>query len=153
MELNSTIIFEKNFDALQNKGVRFVINEGGSRSSKTYSLCQLLIVYALQNPQKVVSIIRKTFPALRATVMRDFFEILKDLEIYSQDRHNKSEHIYTFPNGSIVEFFSVDDEQKIRGRKRDVAWCNNERMRHYIKFTHLEKKQSVKVIYTQIGLS
>ncbi len=104
MELNSTIIFEKNFDALQNKGVRFVINEGGSRSSKTYSLCQLLIVYALQNPQKVVSIIRKTFPALRATVMRDFFEILKDLEIYSQDRHNKSEHIYTFDNGSIVEF-------------------------------------------------
>jgi len=86
MELNSTIIFEKNFNALQNKEVRFVINEGGSRSSKTYSLCQLLIVYALQNPQKVVSIIRKTFPALRATVMRDFFEILKDLEMYSQDR-------------------------------------------------------------------
>ncbi len=34
--------------------------------------------------------------------------------------HNKSEHIYTFPNGSIVEFFSVDDEQKIRGRKREL---------------------------------
>jgi intein/homing endonuclease len=31
MELNSTIIFEKNYNALQEQGVRFVINEGGSR--------------------------------------------------------------------------------------------------------------------------
>ena len=111
MELNSTIIFEKNYNALQS-GVRFIINEGGSRSSKTYSLCQMLIVYCMQHPNKVISIIRKTFPALRATVMRDFFEILKELDIYSVDRHNKSEHIYTFENGSIVEFFSVDDAQK-----------------------------------------
>ena len=147
MELNSTIIFEKNFDALQNKGVRFVINEGGSRSSKTYSLCQLLIVYALQNPQKVVSIIRKTFPALRATVMRDFLEILKDLDIYSAERHNKSEHIYTFDNGSIIEFFSVDDEQKIRGRKRDVAWCNEANELYYDDFTQLNMRTEFKLIF------
>lgn len=147
MELNSTIIFEKNFDALQQNGVRFIINEGGSRSSKTYSLCQLLIVYALQNPQKVVSIIRKTFPALRATVMRDFFEILKELSIYSQERHNKSEHIYTFDNGSIIEFFSVDDEQKIRGRKRDIAWCNEANELFYDDFTQLNMRTEFKLIF------
>ena len=122
--IDSTVIFEKNFTALADTGVRFIINEGGSRSSKTYSLCQMVIVYCLQNPGKVVSIVRKTFPALRATVMRDFFEIMKDLEIYEKANHNMSENIYRFPNGSIVEFFSVDDEQKIRGRKRDLGWCN-----------------------------
>ncbi len=116
MEIKSTVIFEKNYEALNDQGIRFVINEGGSRSSKTYSLCQLVIIYCLQNNNKVVSIIRKTFPALRATVLRDFIEILKELNIYSVEDHNKSEHIYTFPNGSIVEFFSVDDEQKIRGK-------------------------------------
>ena len=116
-------------------------------SSKTYSLCQLLIVYALQNPQKVVSIIRKTFPALRATVMRDFLEILKDLDIYSQERHNKSEHIYTFENGSIIEFFSVDDEQKIRGRKRDVAWCNEANELFYDDFTQLNMRTEFKLIF------
>lgn len=147
MELNSTIIFEKNFNALQNNEVRFIINEGGSRSSKTYSLCQMIIVYCLQNPQKVVSIIRKTFPALRATVMRDFFEILKELEIYSQERHNKSEHIYTFENGSIVEFFSVDDEQKIRGRKRDLAWCNEANELFYDDFTQLNMRTENKLIF------
>ena len=88
MEINSTVIFEKNHDALQSS-VRFIINEGGSRSSKTYSLCQLLIVYCLQNRGKVVSIIRKTFPALRATVMRDFLEIMKELDLYDVNAHNK----------------------------------------------------------------
>ena len=147
MEINSTIIFEKNWSALQEKRVRFVINEGGSRSSKTYSLCQMVIVYCLQNPNKVVSIIRKTFPALRATVMRDFLEILKDLDIYEKTNHNMSENIYRFPNGSIVEFFSVDDEQKIRGRKRDIAWCNEANELFYDDFTQLNMRTETKLIF------
>ena len=27
-------------------------------------------------------------------------------------------------NGNLVEFFSVDNEQKVRGRKRQVLWIN-----------------------------
>ena len=147
MEIKSTVIFEKNYEALNDSGIRFVINEGGSRSSKTYSLCQLVIIYCLQNNNKVVSIIRKTFPALRATVLRDFIEILKELNIYSVEDHNKSEHIYTFPNGSIVEFFSVDDEQKIRGRKRDIAWCNEANELYFDDFTQLNMRTESKLIF------
>lgn len=147
MEIKSTVIFEKNYNALNDSGVRFVINEGGSRSSKTYSLCQLVIIYCIQNSGKVVSIIRKTFPALRATVMRDFIEILKELNIYSIEDHNKSEHIYTFSNGSIVEFFSVDDEQKIRGRKRDIAWCNEANELYFDDFTQLNMRTESKLIF------
>jgi phage terminase large subunit len=147
MEIKSTVIFEKNYAALNDQGIRFVINEGGSRSSKTYSLCQLVIIYCLQNNNKVVSIIRKTFPALRATVLRDFIEILKELNIYSVEDHNKSEHIYTFPNGSIVEFFSVDDEQKIRGRKRDIAWCNEANELYFDDFTQLNMRTESKLIF------
>jgi phage terminase large subunit len=147
MEIKSTIIFEKNYEALNDPSLRFVINEGGSRSSKTYSLCQLIIIYCLQNNNKVVSIIRKTFPALRATVMRDFIEILKELNIYSLEDHNKSEHIYTFSNGSIVEFFSVDDEQKIRGRKRDIAWCNEANELYFDDFTQLNMRTESKLIF------
>jgi phage terminase large subunit len=147
MEIKSTVIFEKNYEALNDPSLRFVINEGGSRSSKTYSLCQLVIIYCLQNNNKVVSIIRKTFPALRATVLRDFIEILKELNIYSVEDHNKSEHIYTFPNGSIVEFFSVDDEQKIRGRKRDIAWCNEANELYFDDFTQLNMRTESKLIF------
>ena len=147
MEINSTVIFEKNYTALQDDGIRFIINEGGSRSSKTYSLCQMIIVYSLQNKGKVTSIIRKTFPALRATVMRDFLEIMKEMDLYDVNAHNKSEHIYSFPNGSIVEFFSVDDEQKIRGRKRDLAWCNEANELFYDDFTQLNMRTEGKLIF------
>jgi len=146
MEIKSTVIFEKNYEAIAGNK-RFIINEGGSRSSKTYSLCQLMIIYCLQNNNKVVSVIRKTFPALRATVLRDFIEILKDIGLYKQESHNKSEHIYTFANGSMVEFFSVDDEQKIRGRKRDIAWCNEANELYFDDFTQLNMRTEDKLIF------
>ena len=146
MEIQATNIFSRNWDAL-NSDVRFIINQGGSRSSKTYSLCQMIIVYCIQNPNKVVSIVRKTFPALRATVMRDFFEIMKDLEIYEKANHNMSENIYRFPNGSIVEFFSVDDEQKIRGRKRDIGWCNEANELWFEDFQQLNMRTEEKLIF------
>jgi len=123
MNLDATIVFQKNYDALNNNK-RFVINQGSSRSSKTWSLCQLLIIYAVTTPKKTISIVRKTFPTLRATVMRDFFEVMKSLDLYNRSNHNKTENIYQFSNGSIIEFFSTDDEQKLRGRKRDLCWAN-----------------------------
>jgi len=146
MDIKATAIFEKNYEAISGDK-RFIINEGGSRSSKTYSLCQLMIIYCLQNNNKVVSVIRKTFPALRATVLRDFIEILKDIGLYKQEMHNKSEHIYTFANGSMVEFFSVDDEQKIRGRKRDIAWCNEANELYFDDFTQLNMRTESKLIF------
>ena len=123
MKIQATIVFDKNQQALES-GKRFIINEGGSRSSKTYSLCQLIILHAIQNPKVTISVVRKTFPSLRATVYRDFVEVLQSMNQYSKQQHNKSEHIYTFDNGSMIEFFSVDDEMKIRGRKRDICWIN-----------------------------
>lgn len=146
MDINATQVFSWNWDALTSDK-RFIINQGGSRSSKTYSLCQLIIVYCLQNPNKVVSIVRKTFPALRATVMRDFFEVLKDLNLYEKQSHNMSENIYRFPNGSLVEFFSVDDEQKVRGRKRDLGWCNEANELWFEDFQQLNMRTEFKMIF------
>lgn len=123
MNLDATIVFQKNHNAL-NSDRRFIVNQGSSRSSKTWSLCQLIIIYAITTPKKTISIVRKTFPTLRATVMRDFFEVMKSLDLYNRNSHNKTENIYQFDNGSIIEFFSTDDEQKLRGRKRDLCWAN-----------------------------
>jgi phage terminase large subunit len=79
--------------------------------------------------------------------MRDFLEVLKEAGIYDKASHNMSEHIYSFPNGSIVEFFSVDDEQKIRGRKRDIAWCNEANELFHDDFTQLNMRTENKLIF------
>jgi len=56
--------------------------------------------------------------------MRDFFQIMKEAKIYREERHNKSDLIYKYYNGSEIEFISVDQPTKIRGRKRQYLWLN-----------------------------
>ena len=49
--------------------------------------------------------------------------ILKELELYNEANHNKSELSYML-NGNLLEFISIDQSQKIRGRKRNYLWLN-----------------------------
>lgn len=70
-----------------------------------------------------ISVVRSTLPALKASAMRDFVDILTTLNLYSEGNHNMSENTYTL-NGNTIEFFSVDNEQKLRGRKRDLLFVN-----------------------------
>ena len=99
------------------------VHQGGTRSGKTYSILTALIELCHKNTGLVVTICRKTFPALRATAMRDFFEILNREDIYNPDLHNKSDATYQLW-GNMVEFISIDQPQKVRGRKRDVLFIN-----------------------------
>lgn len=145
LEIKHTTVFDKNFEALNDDSVRFIFNQGGTRSSKTFSLCQIIIIYCLKNKNKVISIIRKTFPTLRSSVMRDFFNLMKNYDLYNENQHNKTENIYTFPTGSIVEFFSVDDEQKLRGRKRDLLWINEANDLLYDDFFQLNIRTTDKI--------
>jgi len=99
------------------------VHQGGSRSGKTFSILTALIELCHKNSGLVITICRKTFPALRATAMRDFFEILNKEDVYNPDLHNKSDATYQLW-GNMVEFISIDQPQKVRGRKRDVLFIN-----------------------------
>jgi phage terminase large subunit len=147
ISIEHTNVFTRNYEALEDTSLRFVVNQGSTRSSKTYSLCQLMIVYCLNNPGKLVSIVRKSFPSLRATVYRDMIDILSELKIYSEKYHNKTENIYTFPNGARMEFFSLDDSQKVRGRKRDVLWCNESNELSFEEFNQLNFRTTEKLFF------
>lgn len=77
----------------------------------------------MQYKGMTISIVRATLPALKSSAMRDFVEILTNLGLYSEGNHNMTENVYTL-NGNTIEFFSVDNEQKLRGRKRDLLFVN-----------------------------
>ena len=119
LNLKGTVVLQKNLNA----STRIVVNQGGTRSSKTYSLAQLIILKALQSKGKVYTICRKTLPALKGTAYRDVMSILEKHNLYNPDNHNKSELTYRL-NGNEIEFISVDMPQKIRGRKRNILWLN-----------------------------
>jgi phage terminase large subunit len=84
----------------------------------------LLIVKAIASTEPlVISIVRKSLPAMRITVMRDFFDILKQMDLYQVENHNKTENTYQL-GITLIEFFSIDDPQKRRGSKRDLLFIN-----------------------------
>ncbi len=55
--------------------------------------------------------------------MRDFLNILREKKMYSEEAHNKSSSEYIL-YGNLVEFISLDQPQKVRGRKRDLLFIN-----------------------------
>ena len=112
------------FEHLLNSSKRFRVHQGGTRSGKTYAICQY-ICYLLRSSEKslTISIIRKTLPALKGSVQRDIIQILQHLGMYYQGIHNKAENTFRFKN-HLLEFLSVDEPQKIRGRKRNIAFLN-----------------------------
>jgi phage terminase large subunit len=115
----------KTYYDVRNCKTRIQVHQGGTRSGKTYSILLSLVEFCYRNPNggAVLTICRKTFPALRASVMRDFFEVLKREGIYTEVNHNKSDATYIL-EGNLIEFISIDQPQKIRGRKRDVLFIN-----------------------------
>jgi phage terminase large subunit len=105
------------------KDKRVIILQGGTRSGKTYSALQWIVRTCHQYKGMTISVVRKTLPALKSSAMRDFIEILEGLGWYNELDHNKTENTYTL-NGNLIEFFSVDDAAKIRGRKRHILFIN-----------------------------
>ncbi len=83
------------YDHLANSKEKIVVEQGGTRSGKTYNILLFLIFkYCTDNQGKTITICRKTFPALRGTVMRDFFDIIKANHLYREELHSKSTHEY-----------------------------------------------------------
>lgn len=143
MELKITTT--KIFNDLEEE-YKIIVLRGGSRSSKSYTTLMWCLVKALSEPGLTISIVRKTLPSVKKTVIRDFITILKNLNIYNDRLFNKSDLIYEFENGSIVEFFSVSDEQRIRGSKRDILFCDEGNELTFDEFTQLNIRCSRKSI-------
>lgn len=122
-------------------GFTTISEQGSSRSSKTYNTLIWLIVYCLSHPNTALSIVRKTLPAIKGSVYRDFRDIMMNrMKLWQEKRMNKTEMIYKFPNGSFIEFFSTDNEQKLRGRKRDVLFVNEANEISFLEWQQLKMR-------------
>ncbi len=118
VQINTTITFE---NLLESK-TRVTQHIGGTRSGKTYAILQFLIVEAIKTKQ-TVTIVRKTIPSLKRTVMKDFKDILSDIGIWSDDKMNITDRIYQIQD-STIQFISTDDAEKLRGVKSDILFID-----------------------------
>jgi phage terminase large subunit len=136
----------KVFKHLSRSDKKIIVEQGGTRSGKTYNILLWIIFdYCNRCTDKTITICRKTFPAVRGTVMRDFFDIIKEYGIYNEMYHSKSANEY-YLNGNRIEFISLDEPQKIRGRKRDLLFINEANELNFEDWQQLIFRTTEKVI-------
>ena len=107
---------------------RIKVVRGGTSASKTFSILPILIDRAIKTPDLEISVVSESIPHLRRGALKDFLKIMMALGRYNDNQFNKSTLKYTFVNGSYIEFFSVDQPDKLRGARRNVLYvneCNN----------------------------
>ena len=102
---------------------RITLLQGGTRSGKTYSALYYILRLCLNHSGMEIDIVRANYNILKATVWKDFENILKDAGIYSAKNHNKSEKTYIL-NGNVINYYGLDDDAKVHGRSRDILFIN-----------------------------
>ncbi len=117
----TSCLFEANYNATED----ILVNQGGSSSGKTYSILQVLFTKALQD-YSVITVVGESIPNLKAGALRDALDIYNSSEILKSFviDYNKSDRIFTFLNGSVMEFKSYEDSQGAKSGKRDYLFIN-----------------------------
>jgi phage terminase large subunit len=118
-EIKTTRVFQ---DLLESKK-RINVFQGSSRASKTYNILIYFVYKLLNEDNKILSIVRKTLPALKGSVLRDLKEVLIMFDVYDPNAWHQADGYYQLGT-NIIEWFSIDDETKVRGRKRDYLFIN-----------------------------
>lgn len=103
---------------------RIRVVQGGTSAGKTYGIIPILIDRAIKTELLEVSVISETMPHLKKGAIKDFKKIMKQTGRWKRSHWHESDKKYTFSNGSVIEFFSVDDDSKVRGPRRNVLYVN-----------------------------
>ena len=117
LEINTTITYTNQ----DNSPTRVTHHIGGTRSGKSYALLQWCIVQCLTDREEI-TIVRKTIPSLKRTILKDFKDVMISLGIWDENSFNITDRVYTFWNGSSIQFISTDDSEKLRGLKSSILW-------------------------------
>jgi phage terminase large subunit len=110
----------------RNADTDIIINQGGTSSGKTYSILQNLFLHAIENDRCIITVAGQDIPNLKVGPIRDAHNIVENTEGLSNyiSEYNKSDRVFTFVNGSIIEFKSYDDAQDAKQGKRDYLFLN-----------------------------
>lgn len=115
-------VFYENYNSTE----KVLINQGGTASSKTYSIMQLLYYKAITEKRVVITVVGESLPNLRKGAYRDAENIFADNKYLQAQLKfwNKTERIIYFNNGSLIEFVSFENEQSAKNGKRNYLFLN-----------------------------
>jgi len=149
--VQTTNVFDRNITAY-NQRSPLIINQGGTSSSKTYSILQLLFLIALTNPKpRIISVVSFALPHLKLGAIRDFNNILLSCGIIPDEVCKKTDMEYKIGN-SIIEFFGTENLGKVHGPRRDILFINEANNIKYDIYTQLviRTRETVFVDYNPV---
>jgi phage terminase large subunit len=118
----ASVLFRKNY--FSNNHV--IINQGGTSSGKTFAIMQVLFCMACEAEGLVITVVGQDIPNLKAGALRDAQSIYygwPELQLMIKS-YNKTDRIFEFFNGTILEFKSYDNAQDAKSGKRDYLFVN-----------------------------
>jgi len=133
------------FQDLISQNNRVCVFQGSSRASKSFNILIYFVYLLLQEEDKVFSIVRKTLPALKGSILRDLKQVLIMFGMYDSNKWHSVDGYYEL-GSNIIEWFSVDDETKLRGRKRDYLFINEATEVTYDEYIQLVLRTSGRVV-------
>lgn len=117
IKVGYTRVFARNRESR----ARVLVNVGGSGSSKSYSLAQLIIDKFIEEREKLFIIARKTMPACKRSSYGLIIDLLHKYGIYNEEFHNKTDNIYQNGTNSIW-FLGLDEPTKIKSIKEGANY-------------------------------
>lgn len=133
------------FQDLISQNNRVCVFQGSSRASKSFNILIYYVYLLLQEEDKVFSIVRKTLPALKGSILRDLKQVLLMFGMYDSNKWHSVDGYYEL-GSNIIEWFSVDDETKLRGRKRDYLFINEATEVTYDEYVQLALRTSGRIV-------
>lgn len=128
------------FDKLQECIKKLIVVQGGGDAAKTVTILQFLALDSILNANSLTTITGQDIPNIKKGSLRSFQKyVLPDFKAYIQD-YNKTDRVYTFTDGSVMEFTSFGDEQDARGSERDNLFINEANAFTYNQFWQLQRK-------------
>ena len=118
--------------------------QGGTSAGKTFGILPVLINRAASTPNLEISVVAESIPHLKRGALKDFKKILVLTGRWFDKSFNRTDSKYEFPNGSYIEFFSADNDAKLRGARRDILYmneCNNMTFHAYTELASRTKKE------------
>lgn len=126
MNFKTTRVFAKFYDIFKRRKYRQIVLYGGSRSSKTYSLMQAMVIEMLIKKNYRITVWRNEKVTCRATAMVDFKKIVSENPYLSKIFvHNKSKGSFECTKtGSIILFEGADGDSKVLGMQQHISIFN-----------------------------
>jgi phage terminase large subunit len=114
--------------------------QGGTSAGKTFAVLPVLIDIAAKNKLTEISVVAESIPHLKRGAMKDFKKIMVETNRFVDSRWNATDFKYTFANGSQIEFFSADNDAKLRGARRDYLYMNEANNMTFHAYTELASR-------------